>query len=234
MIEFDFRSNIKAIERKLSDLAWKQVPFATAQAINSVSAQIIEAEKKNEVAVLDRPRPFTTGAVRMVRANKSTLSATIFMMDKTANYLAPYQFGGSNALNSKALLKPVDAVKDLDQYGNIPRNFLQKLKGRKDIFIGPVKTKAGIVNGVWQRAADETGMTTQTRVTRSGKVITRKVAGYVPQSRAGRTLKLLIKFTDAHRVRQNLDWFGVAQRVLARNFNKEFGRALGRAIRSAK
>lgn len=233
MIEFDFRSNIKAIERKLSDLAWKQVPFATAQAINAVSAQIIEAERKNEVAVLDRPRPFTTNAVRMMRANKSTLCATIFMMDKTAKYLDPYQFGGNNALNGKALLKPVDAVKDLDQYGNLPRNFLQKLKGRQDIFIGPVKTRAGIVNGVWQRAADDTGKTTSTRITKTGKVITRKVAGYVPD-KEGRRLKLLIKFTDAHKVRQHLDWFGVAQRVLARNFNKEFGRALGRAIRSAK
>lgn len=233
MIEFDIRTNIKQIERKLTNFAFKQVPFAQSQALNSLAKLTTVAEQANELKVLDRPKPFTTRAIRVNRANKARPYAVISMMDTTAKYLEPYQFGGDNVLNGKALLKPIGAVKDLDQFGNLPRKLLQQLKARADVFIGTVKTKAGPVNGVWQRAADASGMTSVTKVTRSGKVITRRVAGYVP-SREGRNLKLLIKFEDAHPVNQNLDWFGVASRVINKNFNREFGKALAKAIATAK
>ena len=60
-------------------------------------------------------------------------------MDTTARYLEPYEFGGHNVLDNKALLEPVGAVKDLDRYGNLPRNRMQPLKARDDV--GTVKTK---------------------------------------------------------------------------------------------
>lgn len=234
MKEFSVRSNIRQIEDKLRRFAYQQVPFATAQALNALGKQVLVAEQKNEHQVLDRPRPFTTGAIRLVRAKKGMRAeAKVVMLDKTAAYLAPYQFGGQNKLNSKVLLKPVDAKKDLDQYGNLPRNFMAKLKGRSDVFVGTVKTKNGPVTGVWQRASADGVKPTLTRVTKKGKVIVRKVAGYEP-SREGRKLKLLIAFDKAHEARQHLDWFGVAGRVITKQFNREFGRALARAIATAK
>jgi hypothetical protein len=66
-------------------------------------------------------------------------------------------------------------------------------------------------------------------VGRNGKVRnTRKAT-----NTSGRLL-LLVKFEDAHPARQHLDWFGVASRTVARTFNREMGKALAKAIASAR
>jgi hypothetical protein len=233
VLSFNVHSNIKAFEKKLSALAYKQLPFATAQALTALAKKAADAEKANEEKVLDRPRPFTQNAIRVRAANKNSQAATVWMMDKTARYLEPYQFGGNNVLNSKALLKPVAAAADLDQYGNLPRNFIRQMRGRSDVFVGTVKTKHGPISGIWQRAGAEDSFATHTRVTKTGRVIVKKVAAYV-STRSDRKLKLLIEFKNAHPVRQNLRWFDVGRETVLKQFNREFGRALARAIASAK
>ncbi len=225
--DINIKTNIKAFEKGLSALAFKQIPFATAQALNAIAAAAVVAEQKNEQKVLDRPKPFTTGAIGVRRATKASMSATVFVKDITAAYLEPYEFGGKNKLNSRALLKPVDAVTDLDQFGNLPRNFLRKLKGRKDIFIGAVRTRIGLVNGVWQRSVDVGAPVAV--ITKSGKIRNTRKA-----TNTSGKLVLLVKFEDAHQVKQHLDWFGVAKRAVTHNFNREMGKALARAIASAK
>lgn len=240
MLTINVQSNIKEFSRTIDNFAWKQLPFASAQALNAIGAAAIEAEQANEVKVLDRPRPFTTNAIRLRKASKASQEATVWMQDITAAYLEPYQFGGLNVLNAKsqAVLKPVGAKPDEDEFGNLPRFWSQKYKGRTDIFIGAIRTKAGIVNGIWQRATtDERKTVTQTRVVKSGKnsgkVIVRKVARWKgPEDLRG--LRLLVKFVDPHPVLQNLDWFGVAQKTVGAVFKREMGRALARAIATAR
>lgn len=232
MTTFNLKSNIDAFQKKVSAAAYKQIPFATAIALTEVAKRVAEDEKTNEAKVLDRPRPFTQNAISVIRARKERQQAVVFMKDITARYLAPYQFGGHNVLNSKALLKPIDAAKDLDQYGNLPKGFLAKLKGRKDVFIGTVQTKGGPVNGVWQRSVEEgTRAVSVVRVNRKGQVRIGKTAKGINTS--GR-LKLLVKFDDAHRARQYLDWFGVAERTVNKHFNREMGKALAKAIATAR
>jgi hypothetical protein len=235
MFTIDVRTNLRAFTRAMDAFASKQLPFATAQALSTLAQMAADAEKVNEAKVLDRPRPFPVNAIRVRRATKASQRAVVWMMDKTAEYLRPYQFGGLNRLNSRALLKPIAAVTDLDQYGNLPRGFTRSLKGRSDIFVGTVQTKNGPVDGIWQRATEQDApKPLKTTVNaKTGRVTVRKVAGFVPQHQ-GRNLRLLVKFADAHPVRQNLDWFGVAQRTVVGNFNREMGRALARAIASAK
>lgn len=221
------KTNIDAFSKKNTALASKQLPFATAQALTAIAQSVVAAEQVNEQRVLDRPRPFTTGAIGVIRANKARMEATVFVKDITAAYLEPYQFGGPNKLNGRALLKPVEAVKDLDQFGNLPRNFLKKLKGRKDIFIGTIQTKVGPISGVWQR--DSSVDVELPLATRTGKIRVAKAR----LNTSGR-LVLLVKFTDAHKATQYLDWFKVAERAVAKSFNREMGKALGRAIASAR
>jgi hypothetical protein len=232
-IAFNVKTNLKAFEKQLSVIAKKQIPFAAAQALTAIAKEVVAEEQRNERDVLDRPKPFTVNAIGVRRATKASLKATVYMRDIAASYLDSYEFGGKNKLNSKALLKPVGAKADLDQYGNLSRNYLKKLLSRSDVFVGPVRTKTGIVNGVWMRAGVEDGYATQTTVTKRGKVVVRKVPAYV-SSRDGRQLKLMIKFEDAHDVTQHLDWFALAQRVVAKTFNREMVKALADAIATAR
>jgi hypothetical protein len=230
--EINIKANVDRFQRELSAVAYRQLPFATAQALTAIARRVTEAEKLNEEKVLDRPKPFTQNAIGVIPARKERQTAVVFMKDITAHYLEPYEFGGLNVLNSRALLKPVDAKRDLDQFGNLPRTFLKNLKGRSDIFIGAVQTKNGTVNGVWQRSMDEgTTAVPVARLTRNGKLRMGKTRKGINTS--GK-LKLLVKFDDAHRVNQHLDWFGVASRTVAKYFNREMGRALAKAIASAR
>jgi hypothetical protein len=226
------KSNVRKVEQQINAFAFKQLPFAEAQAVTALARRIVPAEQENERKKLDRPKPFTQNAMGVVGAKKGSPTAIVYMKDITAHYLEPYQFGGRNVLNSKALLKPIDAVKDLDEFGNLPRNFLRKLKGRSDILIGPVKTKFGITNGVWQRSvSDEAKSVPVARVGKDGRVRMGKTRKGLNQTGH---LKLLVKFTEAHPVKQHLDWFGVAEKVVAKHFNEEMGRALAKAIASAR
>lgn len=231
MFEINIHAQVSKFEKTVSALAYKQLPFATAQAITGLAKQISLAEQLNERKVLDRPRPFTENAIGVVGASKARQTAKVYMKDITAKYLEPYEFGGKNVLNSRAVLTPIDAVKDLDQYGDLPRNWMAKLKGRKDIFIGPVTTKSGVINGVWQRSVATGARVSATKMTKKGVLRTARTRAKLNAS--GR-LKLLVKFSDAHDAKQHLGWFVVAQQVIDKNVDKALGNALAKAIETAK
>ena len=244
------QTNIVVLLRRVENAHLRLLPYASGVALTSLAKIVADSEKKNEEAVLDRPRPFTTSAIGTVGATSKRLFAKIYMKDLTAKYLEPYEFGGLNMLNSKALLKPVAAKNDLDAYGNLPYAYLRKLVGlggvkdgkpvpgsgvRSDVFIGRVKG----VGGVWQRvsgpAVGPARPVKLTRVTKGGKIVTNKVAGY-SAGQEGHRLKLLVRFTDAHPIaeKNRLGWFDLAQKIVDRDFDHEFTFAMARAIASAR
>lgn len=206
MFTLSVKSDIRKVAKALDAVARKQLPFATAQAINATAEKVRIAERDNLLKVIDGPTPFTLNSVAVKRATKSNPVALVYVKPVAAAYLLPYEIGGKNKLNSKALLKPVGAK--VNQYGNLPRNLVKRIASKQNAFIGKVQTKNGVVDGVWQR-------TTKTRGKRAG-------------------LKLMIKFEDAHDVRQRLDYRGVAKRVVSATFRGELDRAIGKALATAR
>lgn len=206
MFTLSVKSDVRALSKKLDALARKQLPFATAQALNATAEQVRDAQRENMRKVLDKPTPFTLNSVAVKRASKSNPVALVYVKPIAVSYLLPYEIGGKNKLNSRALIKPVG--QKVNQYGNLPRTTLARLKGKPNVFIGKVQTKDGVVDGVWQR----------------GKKTRGKSAG----------LKLLMKFEDAHDVRQHLDYRGVGKRVVAAVFPRALDAAVAKAIASAR
>lgn len=150
MIGISFKADLKALERRADDIAKRQLPFAAAQALTAVARLGAEAERAAMAKALDRPEPFTLRGVAVKPARKAMPVAWVYLRPIQAHYLAPSILGGPQVLNAnRAVLAPVDVR--LDAWGNIPRRLLARLRGRADVFIGPVKTRAGVVNGVWQR-----------------------------------------------------------------------------------
>ena len=47
-------------------------------------------------------------------------------------------------------------------------------------------------------------------------------------------MKLLVKFTDAHPVEQNLDWFGVAEKTVNGAFPGEMSTTFQQALATAR
>lgn len=216
--DISIRAPIKDIQKTLSAFARQQIPYATALALTSLAKKVQAEETKALSQVFDRPTPFTLKAIGVKAARKSNLTATVFVKDIAASYLAPYEFGGMRKQNGRAMLNPKAA--QTNQYGNLPKNLISRLKGRSDIFIGAIKTKNGsVVNGVWQRP-----------------MATAPLAGRKGLRGGNRTdhLKLLIRFTDTQPVKQHLGYRARAQRVVNAHFNAEFSAALAVAMASAR
>lgn len=223
--EISIRSNIKEIQKKLGAFAYQQLPFAQAQAATNLAKLVQEDEIKNLRETFKNPSPFTLKSVRVIPARKGNPVATVFVMDKAAQYLQPYEDGGVHYLNSKALLNPKDIP--LNQYGQLRKGTLAALKNRSDIYIGPIKTKRGIINGVWQRSAERA---TVTRTKGRQKIVTQARRGFNTSGQ----LKLLIRFGDALPVKERLHYRTRAQRIVDKNVDREFGRALAKAMATAK
>ena len=207
MLDINVRGDVKGIERSLSDFAYRHMPFATAQALTTLGKIVQKGEQDAMRSVFDRPTPFTVNSVGVKAARKDNLQATVFVKDIAAAYLQPYEFGGANKLNSRALLRPANAP--LNQYGNLAKTKLSQLKAKGNVFVGKVQGKGGQeINGVWQRVPAKNGK---------------------PAS-----VKLLIKFEDAHPVTQHLDYRQRAELLVRSNFNRVLGAALARAMATAR
>jgi len=206
MFEISVRSNVKAISKNLSAFAYKQLPFATATALTMLAKEVQDDEKKNIQRTFKHPKPFTVNAVGVKGATKASLEARVFVRPIAAKYLEPYERGGVHVLPGRALLNPKDIK--LNQYGQLSRGTLKRLKARADIYIGPLKTKHGEINGVWQRVKANRGNPSH--------------------------LRLLIRFGDALEVNQRLDYQARAKALVNRRFNAVFGAAMARAIATAR
>ena len=219
VFNISLRSNIKEITKQLTGMATKQLRFATALALTQLAKEVQADEADNIAHTFNRPKAFTKNAVGMRGARKDDLTAIVFVKPIAARYLRPYEDGGNHVLPGKALLNPKDIK--LNANGQLPRGVLARLKARPDIFIGPVQTKSGPVNGVWQRIpAAKTGA--QTR---------RRVAAAV---NTAAHLKLLIRFGDAIPVQKSLHYRIRAAALINRRFNAVFTQSVNKALASAR
>ena len=222
--DISIRADIKQVTKSLSEFAYKQVPFAQRQAVIALAKRVRDAEIAEIKKTFPTATPFTLKGVGVKAAPNGNAYATVFVKDTTAQYLAPFEEGGKHFLGGKkGLLVPIDQA--VNQYGNLPRGTLDALKGRPDIFIGPVKTKAGIVNGVWQRVA-----------TSRNSIVTNqhgKLKKLRKLNTTGR-LKLLIRFKDAQTVNQHLGWGSTAHSVIRTWWKREFDVAMAKAIATAR
>lgn len=221
LVEISVRSNVKEITKKLSELAYKQLPFATATALTMLAKEVQADEKANIQRTFKHPKPFTVNSVGIKGATKTSLEARVFVKPIAAKYLEPYESGGVHVLPGRALLNPKDIK--LNQYGQISKGTLNHLKARSDIFIGPVKTKHGMINGVWQRSTSSipAGNSKKARTSNRYANTTGK-------------LRLLIRFGDALPVNEHLGYQARAKALVNRRFNAVFGAAMARAIATAR
>lgn len=206
----------------LGQISKQQLPFATATAINDLAFRVQRAERANMRATFKNPRPFTANSTLVDRANKSNLTASVFVRPDVAKYLAPYEFGGLHVLPGRALLDP-KGIK-LDPYGQLPYRTMAQLRGRKDIYIGTIQTKSGPVNGVWQRVS----------LTRGGGARRTALAGARMYDPDQGKLRLLIRFGQALPVREHLGFAEKAEDIVHSDFREAFGAAIGKALATAR
>ena len=204
----DIRVDLKPLHKAMAALGARQIPFATALALNALAKGVVTAEQREVDHTFDTPTPFTERAFRTEVATKARPVARVAVKDIQTEYLRPYVQGGERSLGSKkGMLAPISGNVTLNAYGNLTRGKLKALAAKPNVYIGPIITRGGKrISGVWQRPSPKRGK-----------------AGKGP-------LKLLIKFADTTPVKKRFDFYGVAQRYVRANAAAEFTTALRRAI----
>tara|TARA_R110002012_G_scaffold182426_1_gene348787 strand:- start:42 stop:629 length:588 start_codon:yes stop_codon:yes gene_type:complete len=148
-MKIDVKTNIKAVTKDLSRTQKKQIPFATANAINTTLFQLRKEMGKQTKKKLDNPTPFTQKGFMVKKANKKTLLGLLFLKDEVADYLK-FQIDGGVRSNSKKFAIPTDNAK-LNKYGNIPGKKSGVVKGKNQKIL-----TINNMTGVYQTHKDKT------------------------------------------------------------------------------
>lgn len=150
-MDIDIKLLADNVSKQLSDFAYKQIDFALARAVTDLAKLAQAAEKQAMPEIFDKPTKFTINSIAVESAKKHLPIARVYVMDIAAKYLQPFEDNSGQVhymVDGKKYLAVPIAKKNI--YGNMPRNYLAQIRGRKDVFFGIV----GKTRGAWQRMPD--------------------------------------------------------------------------------
>ena len=196
-MQVNVKTNIKEISKNLTRDQKKQVPFASAMAINNTLFQLRKEMGKQTRKKLDRPTKFTQNGFVVQKAKKQNPKGMLFLKDAVEKYLK-FQIDGGVRSTGKYIPVPFKQNARLNKFGNIVGKRSGLIK-KKSQFIGTVN---GIL-GVWER-------------------------------QKGNKLKLIIGFERTVEYKPKLPFYTIAQKFSAAVFDRNFTKAITRAIKSAR
>lgn len=241
MIEVSVRSNLDAVLRGLDDAQRRQIPFATSKALNDTAYNVLRAEQDEMRRVFDRPSRWTLNGMRVDKASKRRLRASVEWRDfggrnPTGRTLPPHIHGGArlpkgfeNALRARGILPPgmfavPTSAMRLDRHGNVTGAAIVKILSQLQA-LGETGYKANATKRSNQRSKG-----------RARYFVMRK--GGVPLGIAKRTGKrnarLVLAFVRQPVYAPRFDYYEVAGRTIAKRFDINFSRALAHALRTAR
>lgn len=142
---FKIDIDTKQLTRRLSDIEKRQLPFATAGALNDAMFDVRNAWRDAMPQVFDQPTQLTRNAVLYKKATKRNLVAEVFLRNEASKgtppsrYLVTQVTGGRRAEKPfEFLLRRARVIADdefvvpakgfpLDTYGNIPGGVVNKI-----------------------------------------------------------------------------------------------------------
>jgi hypothetical protein len=145
-MQIKIKDNIKQFEKKLTDAQKKQLPYATAQAINNTLFGLRKEMAKQTEKKLDRPTPFTKRGFLISKAKKSEPIGILYIRPEVAKYLKWVIDAGVKKTSSSKIPVPILENKRLNKYGNIAGKRSGLVKGSKE-FIATI----GETTGVWKK-----------------------------------------------------------------------------------
>ena len=144
-MQIKIKDNIKQFTKGLSKVQKKQIPFATAQAINGTLFGLKKEMAKQTVKKLDRPVAFTQRGFLIEKAKKTKQIGVLRIRPEVADYLK-FQIDGGVRSGAKKIPVPITKNKRLNKFGNIAGKRTGLVKGSKE-FIATI----GGATGVWKQ-----------------------------------------------------------------------------------
>ena len=137
-MQIKISSNVKEVSLWTKTVHKKQIPFATAMAINDTLRGLKKEMAKQTIKKLDRPTKTTQNGFLFSRASKRKLVGRLFLKDFVEKYLR-FQIDGGIRSPGHKFAVPTKNSK-LNKFGNIVGKRTGLIKNSKQFF--------GTVNGV--------------------------------------------------------------------------------------
>lgn len=224
--------NIDDVVRRL-DVQQKQVRYATAVALTRTAATIKDALPAELDRVFDRPTSFTKRGIYLKAARRDALTAEVGFMAKQASYLRLQVEGGVRQPTERGIRLPGNI--QLNAFGNIPRGLTDKLKAAaKDGTLGTAVAKRLGVSAKDRRkgAAPISLFYGKPAGGRWGKApvgIYRRIPG-----KPGKLVPVIVFEDTPAKYQKRLDLEAFARPIVAREFERQFDRALRDALATAR
>lgn len=102
-VSFQFKSNTKQVNARMSNMVAKQMPFATAKSLTMTSKTLVEQNKRDMGQIFNSPTRWTLGAFFFIPAKKNNPRTIIKRKDRASgsnvppskqNFLEAQQQGG--------------------------------------------------------------------------------------------------------------------------------------------
>lgn len=223
-MRIDLSSNITEV------LGWTarlhpQFQFAAAKALTD-TVRMVASKMPDQVARdLDRPTPYTKGGFYSTLARKDSLMATIGVKDRQAQYLWWQVEGGARAPLRKAQRLP--SVVQLNEYGNLPAGLIRQLVARAKAGKRATKGQArrfGVSQSLDLFYGDPTDG-------RPAGIYKRVV---ISSTRHQLVPIIVFPGVKAQYTPRRFDFYGIATRVVEREFGPALERAWRLALATAK
>lgn len=253
-LQINVRSTFPQLQAAIEKGA-NQVPFATAMAINAVGELGRVAVRSEMKSVFDRPTDWVLNSLRLERASKARLSATVWFKEAGSagagdSTVAPHIFGGARRFKPmEARLRGIGLLPDgwlavpgeaavLDAFGNMSRGQISQLlnvlgsyteAGFNKANINTVKrlAKGNAKKGVYGFVywVNPVGQGRNPRL--QPGVYQRVKTGF------GSSLKPVLIFVNRARYKPRLPFFELIEGQVDRHFPREFTAAFDEAMRTA-
>jgi len=200
------KDNLKEVNKWTTNVQKKQIPFATAMAINKTLGigkgnrmKGLDREmQKQMIQKLDRPMARTTKAFYRIGARKTNLTGTLGFTEWANKFMQYLVHGGVRSGESSKVGVPYVPNAKLNKFGNIAGRKSGLIK-KQSQFIGNIKS----IDGVWERQKD-------------------------------RSVKLMVAFKNSVTYQAMFPFYKIAEKYSKARFDKNFSEAFAKALRSAK
>ena len=105
-MKISIKDNIKEATKWTTTVQKKQIPFATANAINKTLFQLRKEMGRQTIKKLDNPTPFTQKGFIVDMAKKTKLKGMLYIRDEVEKYLR-YQISGGIRATGKNIPIPL-------------------------------------------------------------------------------------------------------------------------------
>lgn len=221
-MRFDLRGNLEEVKGAAARLH-PQFRFAAASALTNTLRLAKDAMAPAADSALDRPTTFTKGGFFLQPARKDKLEASVGVKDRQATYLGYQVEGGERAPNRVALRLPAEV--ELDGAGNLPAGTIKRLVQRAQA--GKRATKA---------QGKRFGVSTQVDLFYGEPGDGRPAGIYkrVPVGGKTRLVPIVVFPKRSASYTKRFDFYGIANRIVTRNFSVELDKAWANAIATAR